>query len=382
LRILFVCDYYPPHVGGAELVYRRYCEGLAKCGHSVRVVTIKHSNEVPHKELVNGVWIYRIKTPLNSRYLFSFWSFPKVIKYAKEADLVHCGFFVAPFSAIPAARLMGKPLVVTVHEIWGNLWFNFESNPFRAIINYFGEKLLTAISYEGIICPSKYTLKSLVRFGVKKELITYIPNGVETDLFRPRPRDSKLNRKLGLEGFKVYMFYGRPGISKGIEYLIKAAVLIKKEMINSRLLLILGREPIREYNRILHLIDELELKDHIRLLDPVPYTELPKYVSLADLVVVPSLSEGFGFTAAESAAMGKPVVGTYSGSLPEIINHGKTGLLVKPRSPDEIYEAICRLLNNEKDLQGMGKNAQKNVSKLNWETTINSLEALYVQLLT
>ncbi|MCW4033195.1 MAG: glycosyltransferase family 4 protein, partial [Candidatus Bathyarchaeota archaeon] len=159
-------------------------------------------------------------------------------------------------------------------------------------------------------------------------------------------------------------------------------VLIKKEMVNSRLLLILGKEPIREYNKILYLINELELKDHIRLLDPVPYTELPKYVSLADLVVVPSLSEGFGFTAAESAAMGKPVVGTYSGSLPEIINHGKTGLLVKPRSPDEIYEAVCRLLKDEKDLQGMGKNAQKKVSKLNWEKTINLLEELYVRLLT
>lgn len=381
MRILFVCDYYPPHIGGAELVYRRYCEGLVKRGHTVDIITIRHSQDLLCNESVNGVSIHRIDTPWRSRHLFALFSIRKVVEYSKAADIVHCAFFVAPFSAIPVSKFKGKPLVVTIHEVWGKKWFEFESNLLRAIIDYLGERILTIMPYNAIICPSSYTLESLCELGVNKEKITHIPNGVELELFRPRPKDSELKRELGLEGFKVYMFYGRPGISKGVKYIVRAAALIEKRIKNSKLLMILDKEPAREYRKILRLIDKLELTDHICLLDSLTYEELPKHVALADLVVVPSLSEGFGFTAAESAAMGKPVVASKAGSLPEIVIHKESGLLVKPRSPEEISKAVCKLLDNKEIAGKMGKNARTIVLRFNWKKALNQLEALYMKLL-
>jgi D-inositol-3-phosphate glycosyltransferase len=381
LRILFVCDYYPPHIGGAELVYSRYCEGMVKRGHSVRVITIKHSKDLACDELLNGVQIHRIDTPLRSRHLFAFWSLFSVIKYAKEADIIHCAFFVSPFSAIPASKIKGKPLVVTIHEVWGRNWFKFERNPIRAIIDYLGEKILIRMPYNAITCPSIFTLKTLREFGVKEAKIKYIPNGIEFEHFKPRSKDPDLLKELGLKGYYVYMFYGRPGISKGVEYLVRAAKLIKMKMKKSKLLMILGKEPKRKYEKILYMIDEFKLKDHICLLDPLSYDDLPKYISLADLVVVPSLSEGFGYSAAESAAMGKPIVASNAGSLPEIVTHKESGILVRPRSPEEIFTAVCELFDDEKCLVKMGKAARAKVSKFNWEKSLDSLETLYMDVL-
>ncbi len=141
--------------------------------------------------------------------------------------------------------------------------------------------------------------------------------------------------------------------------------------------MILGKEPRREYQRILHLIDTLRLEDHICLLDPVPHEDLPQYISLADVVVVPSLSEGFGFTAAEAAAMEKPIVATYGGSLPEIISHEESGLLIQPGSSSEIYDAVWRLFHDEDDARRMGKTARINISRFNWNQSIDLLESLY-----
>lgn len=354
---------------------------MVRRGHSVRVITIKHSKDLVSDELLNGVQIHRIDTPWRTRHLFAFWSLLSVNKYAKEADIIHCAFFVSPFSAIPVSKMKGKPLVVTIHEVWGRNWFQFERNPIRAMIDYLGEKILLKMPYDAVTCPSIFTLNTLSEFGINEMKVKYIPNGIEFEHFKPRSKDPALLKKLGLKGYKVYMFYGRPGISKGVEYLVRAAKLIKNKIKKSKLLLILGKEPKRKHEKILRMIDEFKLADHICLLDPLPYDDLPKYISLADLVVVPSLSEGFGYSVAESSAMGKPIVASNAGSLPELVAHKESGILIGPRSPEEISAAICKLLNDEKSLVKMGKAARAKVSKFNWEKSLDMLETLYIETL-
>ena len=81
-------------------------------------------------------------------------------------------------------------------------------------------------------------------------------------------------------------------------------------------MLILAKEPADRYDSIVRRIRQLDLGDRVRILDPRPRSELPDYVGSADCVVVPSLSEGFGFTAVEACALDLPVVVTRAGSLP------------------------------------------------------------------
>jgi glycosyltransferase involved in cell wall biosynthesis len=104
---------------------------------------------------------------------------------------------------------------------------------------------------------------------------------------------------------------------------------------------------------------------------------MPRYIAASDLVVVPSLSEGFGFTAAEASAMGRAIVATYAGSLPEVIINNVSGILVKPRSENELADAICFLLENAEVRERMGKMGAKLMKRFSWERTIDELERLY-----
>src|SRR5207248_9511256 len=101
----------------------------------------------------------------------------------------------------------------------------------------------------------------------------------------------------------VYLYYGRPGISKGVEYLVAAIPLVRRRLPSSRAVLIIAREPADRYRSIVRRIRELNLDAAVRVLDPRPRSDLADYVGSADCVVVPSLSEGFGFTAVEACAL-------------------------------------------------------------------------------
>jgi glycosyltransferase involved in cell wall biosynthesis len=141
------------------------------------------------------------------------------------------------------------------------------------------------------------------------------------------------------------MYYGRPGISKGVEYLVQSVSFVARKIPNSKLLLILANDPVNRYEIIKKMIEDLNIRDKIILLDPVPRAELPDYIAASDCVVIPSLSEGFGFAAAEACAMGKPLVASDVGSLPEVVS-GRY-VLVEPRNPEAIADAIEKIYKGE-----------------------------------
>ncbi|GAH66780.1 unnamed protein product, partial [marine sediment metagenome] len=155
--------------------------------------------------------------------------------------------------------------------------------------------------------------------GVKGEKLEVIYNGIDYDLFSPeKAHGTQIRKRLNLEDRFVYMCSGRPIPWKGVEYLVKAVPLISKKIPNSKLMLIVTHQPKDGYENIKKLIRELDVESSVCLLDPVPGREMPNYIAATDCVIVPSLFEAFGFTAAEACAMGKPVVATDVGSLPEV----------------------------------------------------------------
>jgi glycosyltransferase involved in cell wall biosynthesis len=199
-----------------------------------------------------------------------------------------------------------------------------------------------------------------------------IYNGIDYELFNPSKADGTAVRaKFGIGNDFIYMYYGRAGISKGLEYLIQAVPLISKDIPNSRLLLILGDEPKDRRKHIIEMISRLRIENQIILLRPVPKNELPGYIAASDCVVVPSLSEGFGFTAAEACAMEKPIVATDVASLPEVVS-GKY-VLVNPRSPEEIARAISKVYHGNAE-----QSPRKNFS---WFDCVDNYLETYDELL-
>jgi D-inositol-3-phosphate glycosyltransferase len=338
MRILFVVENYHPHVGGAEVVFRTLAEELAKRGHNVTVLThrVKNSRK---RETLNGVAILRTGS---SRHIFSFAAIPQAIALARKADIIHTTTFNGALPAWIAARVTGKKLVITVHEVWIGMWKQLgDTGRVQKLFYDIAERFVYMLDYDCYVAVSDSTSQQLHRLGIDKGKVQTIHNAVDYNHFNPKKYGSEtIRRKYGLGKRFVYLCYGRPGVSKGMEYAVKAAALVKEKIPESRFVLVLSKDAAyrKHHQRITQLIRQLQLGSHILLLPPAPWSEVPQYLNAADCVVVPSLAEGFGFTAAEAVAMGVPVVATNTTSLPEVVS-GKY-VLVEPKSSRAIAEAV------------------------------------------
>jgi len=345
MNILFVLENYIPHIGGVEIVFKNLSEGLVKLGHNVSIVT--HRLKATKKfEIINGVKVYRINC-FHSRYWFTFLSAAKIFSLTKNADIIHTTIFNGAPPAWFISKLRKKPCVITVHEVWVGKWNTLSGmNYFSSKIHNILEKFIYMLKFTKYVCVSKSTKKQLLDLGINKEKIGVVYNGVDYDHWDSKKYIS-IKKKLGLERNFVYLFSGRPGVSKGLEYLIKAVPLISKIIPNSKLLAIVSKDKAYEkrYKYIIKLIKKLNITNKIILHNPVSYKELPNYIKTADCVVVPSLAEGFGFAAAEACAMNKPVIVSNTTSLPEVVS-GKY-VLIKPKSPEGIAKGIEMVHKNK-----------------------------------
>ncbi len=295
------------------------------------MITSADPGEARH-EVRGGVSIHRIPTPVFARrYLFMLMAIPRAIRAARRADLLHTTTYNAAIPAWIAARLARKPVVITVHEVFARQW---QQMPGLNRLLGWGyrvfETVVLRLGFAHFITPSEFTRKRLP----DPTRATTIHNAVDHDFWSPQRHHA---RDLGLpQDTFVYLYFGRPGVSKGVEFLIDAAERVRREVPGSRLLMILSREPGRQYRRLLPRIEALG--EHVMLLDSVPRGELPSYLLAADCIIVPSLSEGFGYSAVEAAALGCPVIATGGHATEELLTGVAT--FVPPRDPGALAEAI------------------------------------------
>jgi glycosyltransferase involved in cell wall biosynthesis len=156
---------------------------------------------------------------------------------------------------------------------------------------------------------------------VPENRISVACNAIDYGFWRSgahQARDLRREYGWGADTF-VYLYFGRPGVSKGVEDLVRAAGQVRRARPDSRLVLLLSREPRAGRRRVERLIGELDLADHVLLLDPVPREQLPGYLLAADCVVVPSFSEGFGCAALEARTLGCRVLATRGHAVEEIL---------------------------------------------------------------
>jgi glycosyltransferase involved in cell wall biosynthesis len=291
------------------------------------------------QENINGVKIYRVNVPFfGPRYWFTFLSIPKVLELARNADIIHTTTFNAAFPSWLASKILGKPSLITVHEVWVGKWREFtDMNPLSAFVHDALERMIYALNFHAYVCVSESTKENLVGVIGDKKNIFRVYNGFDYDFFDPK-RYKKINKeKLGLsKNSFVCLAYGRPGVSKGFDYLIKAVPKVRIK--NFRLLLILSKD--KRYKKIIGLVNKLnsKYKNKIKIMKPVGRKELNSYIRSADCVVVPSLTEGFGYSAVEACALGTPIVVSNTTSLPEVV-FGKY-VLVKPKSSEAIATGI------------------------------------------
>jgi glycosyltransferase involved in cell wall biosynthesis len=105
--------------------------------------------------------------------------------------------------------------------------------------------------------------------------------------------------------------------------------------------------------------------------------KVPEYMGASDVLVLPSLSEGFSLVVLEAMASGLTIVASKVGGLPELIEDGKNGFLVAPKDAKALADRILALLDNEELRQDMVMNNRNKVQRYSWESTVSQLEEVY-----
>jgi len=239
-------------------------------------------------------------------------------------------------------------------------------------------------SADRIIAVSEAVAEFLAACGLTRLKVTRIYNGLDPEAWRARVAGKDVRSELGLsKGDRILLMAAQFVPWKRHEDAIRALSLILKKEPAARLVLAgadrFGEQP--ELAASLEaLVGELSLRD--KVIFAGQRNDIPDLIAASELVLIPSDAEPFGRVAIEAMALGKPVVGTRAGGLPEVVRDGETGLLVVPRFPESLAAACLRILENEHLSRSLGEAGRARVeASFHINNTARETHALYESML-
>jgi len=266
-----------------------------------------------------------------------------------DFSLIHAHFLENGFIGAFLKNMYGKPLVVTAHG--GDVYYL----PFR---DRWYNSLARFVLNEAdrVITVCKFNAEKLLSLGVSSDKLHVIPNGYDEHLFKP-VSTVKARERLGLpQNKKILLSVGNLVGVKGHTYLISAMSLVLRRR-KDVLLIIIGSGPLKEL--LQSMIKKYGLEDYIVLAGGKKHEEIPTWINASDIFILPSLQEGFPTVVPEAMACGKPIVATNVGGVPEAITHNDLGILVNPRSREELASAILEALERKWEPEFILKHAEK-----------------------
>ena len=229
---------------------------------------------------------------------------------------------------------------------------------------------------EAIITFSEHTRRELLeRLSVPAERVQVMPPGVSAAF--QRVTDTMLleatRHKFELQS-PFILSVGTLEPRKNLIRLVQAFDKIRRDRSGPRMLVLAGPNGWR-YEEVYEVVNRLGLKNEVRFLGHVSDLELVLLYSLADVVALPSLYEGFGFALLDAMACGAPVVCSNAGALPEVA--GDAALLVTPTDADALGTMLLRLLRNPRLRALLSKKGQAQAAKFRWEACAQKHLKLY-----
>lgn len=364
MRVLLVSWEYPPLVyGGLGRHVHGLAEALAAAGHEVTVVT---QAAAAADDVVNGVRVLR--TPpdppatdvaVDSAGDLVSWVLALNTALARVAaaamadrppEVVHAHDWVAAHAGIHLARAFDVPLVVTIHATEAGLWDGWLSTALSRARHDVEGWLLTEAT-RTVVCSEAMRAEVSIAFDIgvspvstaDDEILRVVPNGVDAQRWRDPPGAHTIRATLGLHPTApLLVLTGRLEWEKGGLVAVEALRLVRRTHPGTQLVLAgAGSQP----DALRELARRRRLARSVHLVGRLDDAQLTALVAAADVALVPSSYEPFGMVALEAHAAGTPVVASDTGGLREIVTHELSGLIVAPRSPAALAEAVVRLLD-------------------------------------
>ncbi|MGQ9641219.1 MAG: glycosyltransferase family 4 protein [Candidatus Bathycorpusculaceae bacterium] len=385
LTVLMLTWEFPPRIIGGISPHVYYLsQNLAKNGAKVYVVTCDFPGAPPREE-IDGVEILRIDSYKNPAPDFATWVYLMNVNMQKEAaalvdslggrvDIFHAHDWLVANAGIGLKHVFRKPLIATMHSTEIGRRNGIHSDYERMI-----HETEAWLTYEGwkVICCSNYMVSHVQwAFGLPKDKLIMIPNGVDTEVYEKLKKEelSQFRNKFALPEEKIVLFVGRLVYEKGAHVFVNAVPKVL-EKVNAKFIVV-GDGYMKE--QLSNLVRSFGLAHKVLFTGFVDDETLRKLQKCADVSVVPSLFEPFGIVALEAMAAQSPVVVSDAGGLSEIVEHNVTGIKAYVNNPDSLAWGITRALLNGEYAKTVRANAYKKVREVyNWNNIAQKTKALY-----
>jgi len=378
IKVLRTIETFYPNVTGPANQAFQISSRLEKKGIESPIATTNFRAEKSKRtEKISGVTVIRF--PVRFR-IMQYTVAPELKRFLEkeECDIIHAhnyrGYHTQ--AGFKAARKRGLPFVISTHG--GLLGYEqYLKGPAKLpyILFDFVTGKKAALQADAVVVNSKKEYEDALRYGVKREKLHLIPVGIDISEYSPLPKnDKELN----------VLFVGRITQNRNVEPIIKAVAELRKKKPEQKIRLIIvgGEVKTSSTNKggyldeLKNLAKELNVSDIVEFTGPKYGTELRKHYRATDIFVYTSLSENFGQTILEAGAAGLPMICTRVGIVPEIIQNGKNGFIVKGE-PKEIAARITELFDKNKR-EAFGRKTREIVrQKFDWESIIQKYLQVY-----
>jgi glycogen(starch) synthase len=347
MKVLFWTELFAPHIGGLEIYVGELVAELSRRGHSCGLITDAFARELPDQEFANGVTVFRLpmRTAIaqgNIRQLKQVTESASAIRHEFRSD-IDSVFVSGPTFVVN--RLSRPPHPV---PIVANIQTDHQDNLRHGSLlrGFLGDcRKIVAVSD----FVKRYLSSSAPELAGKLE---HVANCLPPPALMPSP--------LPLDPPTI-LCLGRLVPDKGFDVALRAFARLDESLSGARMIMA-GEGP--DLHNLEKLCRNLRIDGRVEFLGRVEPRDVPALINRATMMVTPSRwQEASGGVNLEAAQMGRPVVATRVGGIPELVEHERTGLLVENENVDEMAEAISTLLRDPKRLIVMGEAGRRHALK-------------------
>jgi alpha-maltose-1-phosphate synthase len=404
MRIGILTNEYPPNVYGGAGVHVEYLtrELAARDGgrHFVRVLAFGNQSGRSATLAVDGVQPPTKIAAQDPRHVKLFDTLQQnlvMAGMAAEIDIVHCHTWYSHFAGCLVQQLQSVPLVLTTHSLEPHRPWKVE----QLGTAYNASSWIERTAYEnadGVVAVSeamKHDVQTI--YKVPSEKVRVVHNGIDLQQYRPTPDPAVLARYGIKPNVPFVLFVGRITRQKGIIHLVNAIRYLHKGV---QVVLCAGAPDTPEIASEMTAAVERARADSphdiVWIQEMLPKDQVIPLYTHAAIFVCPSVYEPFGIINLEAMACETPVVASAVGGIPEVVEHGETGLLVapeaisatevEPRNPDQFSRdlagAVNILLDDPALRESMARKARARVErKFSWTSIARQTLEFYEELI-